>query len=154
MEKSGRNMVARRHLDARLNKQTPVEKLTRPPRGWVKAIREALGMSTSQLARRMDISQPSVVMLEQSEAMGTIKLETLQRAAAALNCQLIYALVPNAPLETMVKERARLVAKKHLGMVEHTMRLEDQGVEDRTARNQQLDDTASQIPPRTLWDEK
>jgi len=153
MDKADRNTVARRHLDARLNRDTSVEKLTRPPRGWVKAIREALGMTTAQLASRMKISQPGVVMLEQSETMGTIKLETLQRAAAALNCQLVYALVPNEPLESMVHQRARLIARKHLDVVEHSMRLENQGVENRAARDQQLEDTASQIAHRTLWNE-
>jgi predicted DNA-binding mobile mystery protein A len=153
MAKAERNAVARRHLDARVNKQTPVEKLARPPRGWIKAIREALGMSTAQLARRMEISQPGVVMLEQSEALGTIKLETLQRVAEAMNCQLVYALVPNEPLETMIRERARQIARQHLGSVEHSMRLENQGVEDRAAREQQLDAMASQIDARNLWDE-
>lgn len=153
MDKAGRNAVARRHLDARVSKQTPVEKLTRPPRGWIKAIREALGMSTAQLARRMGISQPGVVTLEQSEASGTVKLETLQRAAEALNCRLVYALVPEGSLETMVRERARKIAMRHLGTVEHTMKLENQGVEDRTTREQQLDAMASQIDPRNLWDE-
>ena len=153
MGKAERNVVARRHLDARVNKQTPVERLTRPPRGWIKALREALGMSTAQLARRMKISQPGVVMLEQSEALGTIKLETLQRAAAAMNCQLVYALVPNKPLEAMVQERARLIARQHLGTVEHSMRLENQGVEDRAAREQHLDAVAGQIGARNLWDE-
>jgi hypothetical protein len=33
------------------------------------------------------------------------------------------------------------------------MRLENQGVEDRAAREQQLDSLASQIDARTLWDE-
>jgi predicted DNA-binding mobile mystery protein A len=110
-------------------------------------------MTTAQLASRMKISQPGVVMLEQSETMGTIKLETLQRAAAALNCQLVYALVPNEPLESMVHQRARLIARKHLDVVEHSMRLENQGVENRAARDQQLEDTASQIAHRTLWNE-
>jgi predicted DNA-binding mobile mystery protein A len=153
MGKTERNAVARRHLDARVNNQTPVERLTRPPRGWIKALREALGMSTAQLGRRMEISQPGVVMLEQSEALGTIKLETLQRAAAAMNCQLVYALVPNQPLETMVRDRARLIARQHLGTVEHSMRLENQGVEDRAACDQQLDAVTGKIDGRNLWDE-
>jgi predicted DNA-binding mobile mystery protein A len=131
MDKAERNAMARRHLDARVNKQTSVERLTRPPRGWIKALREALGMSTAQLARRMKISQPGVVMLEQSEALGTIKLETLQRAATAINCQLVYALVPNESLETMVRERVHLIARQHLGTVEHSMRLENQQIEDK-----------------------
>lgn len=148
-----RNATARCHLDARVNRQTPVDGLVRPPRGWIKAIREALGMSTAQLARRMGISQPGVVVLEQSEAMAHIKLETLQRAAAAMNCRLVYVLVPEEPLETMVRKRARLIAMQHLGAVEHSMKLEAQGVDDMAARERQLEALASQIDARTLWDE-
>ena len=85
MGNTKQNTTARRHLDARINRQTPVDGLVRPPRGWIKAIREALGMSTAQLARRMGIRQPGVVVLEQSETLAHIKLEALQRAAAALN---------------------------------------------------------------------
>jgi predicted DNA-binding mobile mystery protein A len=145
--------TARRHLDARLNRQTPVDGLVRPPRGWIKAIREALGMTTAQLARRMGISQPGVVILEQSEALAHIKLETLQRAAAAMNCRLVYALIPEEPLETMVQKRARLIALQHLGAVEHSMRLEAQGIEDKTAREAQLEALARQIDARTLWND-
>jgi predicted DNA-binding mobile mystery protein A len=147
------NSVARRHLDARVNAKAPLEGLVRPPRGWIKAIREALGMTTAQLARRMQISQPAIVLLEQSEASGRVKMETLQRAAAALNCRLVYALVPDEPLETIVRERARLIAAQQLGTVEHTMRLENQAVEDRAARTQQPDALAAQVDARTLWDE-
>ena len=136
-----------------MNPQSPVAGLLRPPHGWIKAIRDALGMSMAQLARRMGISQPGIVRLEQCEAAGRIKLETLQRAAAALNCRLVYALVPIEPLETMVHDRARAIAMRDLAAIEHTMRLENQGVEDRMARDRQLDVMASRIDVRILWDE-
>jgi predicted DNA-binding mobile mystery protein A len=151
MEKAERNAIARRHLDAKINAQTPIGKLTPPSRGWLKAVREALGMTTAQLARRMGISQPGIVMLEQSEAAATIKLETLARAAEALNCRLVYALIPNEPLETMVQARARLIAKQHIGTVEHTMRLENQGVEDAVARERQVESVSRKIDARILW---
>ena len=145
------NAVARRHLDAKINKQTPIGKLAPPPRGWLKAIREALGMTTAQLARRMGISQPGVVMLEQSEAAATIKLETLARAAAALNCRLVYALIPNEPLEMMVQTRVHQIAKQHIGAVEQTMRLENQGVDDAAARERQVEFMSRKINARILW---
>jgi transcriptional regulator with XRE-family HTH domain len=56
----------------------------------------------------MGVKQPSVVALEQSEAKGTIELATLRRVAEALDCTLVYALVPNRPLEQTVRDRARL----------------------------------------------
>ena len=76
-----------------------------PVRGWIKAIREALGMTTAQLAKRLGVRQPSVVALEQSEARGTIELATLRRVAEALDCTLVYALIPNKPLEATIREQ-------------------------------------------------
>ena len=144
---------ARRHLDARLEKLQSLDTLARPPKGWLKAIREALNMWTAQLARRMGISQPSVVGIEQSESLGRIQLDTLQRAAEALNCRLVYALVPKESLETTVRARAWRLAAKHLGSVEHTMTLKGQSVQDSGARERQIEELAEQIDARRLWDE-
>ncbi len=98
----------------------------RPRSGWIRQIREAFGMSTRQLAARLDVSQPTVVGFEKGEAAGTITLETLGRVARALDCEVVYALVPRVDIDTIVRERARYVAEKHVRRVGHTMRLEDQ----------------------------
>lgn len=144
---------ARRSLDARFDRLRPwATAAARPPRGWVKAVREALGMSTGQLARRMNVSQPSIVALERSEAADRIQLDTLRRAAEALDCTLVYALVPNRPLDEVVMTRAREVAAAGLTAVEHSMRLEDQAVTRKTTRTRQLDELAASVDPRTLWD--
>src|ERR1044072_5621234 len=97
---------ARTNIDKRLNPLMNVASLARPPRGWIKAIREALGMTTAQLAQRLGVAQPSAVGIEKAEASKTITLATLERAARALDCTLVYALVPRKPLHTLVNERA------------------------------------------------
>lgn len=154
MRNEDRSILARRHLDLRVNQQAAVGSLQRPPRGWVKAIREALGMTTAQLARRMGVAQPSVVSLEASEAHGRIRLDTLERAALALDCQLVYALVPNQPLDALVQLRRRELAERQLASVEQSMRLENQSVESKTARGWQLNQVSERIDARYLWDEK
>lgn len=122
-------VVARRQLGRRLGVFAHEEAFIPPPRGWVKAIRESLGMTTAQLAKRLGVSQPRVVMTEKAEVTGAITLESLKRVAQALDCRLVYALVPRQPLEKLVEERAHLVARKRLESVHHTMVLEAQGVE-------------------------
>ncbi len=109
-------------------------------------------MSCAQLARRLGIKQPSVIALEQSEVKGSIELATLRRVAEALDCTVVYSLVPNKPLETMVRDRARTVARVRSAAVEHSMLLEDQTVstEDSEAR---LDEFLRETNPRRLWDE-
>lgn len=83
----------------------------RPGRGWLRAIRRTLGMTTRQAAGRVGVSQAAVVDAERNEASGDISLTTLQRYAAALDCRLYYALVPNRPLQETLEGRAEALAR-------------------------------------------
>ena len=128
-----------------------VTRYSSPVRGWIKAVREALGMTTAQLAKRLGMKQPSVVAIEQSEAKGTIQLATLRRVTEALDCTLVYALVPNKPLEATVRDRARAFLRRRRGPVEHSMLLENQKVEEKNAEAQ-LDEIVRETNPRLFWD--
>lgn len=99
----------------------------RPSAGWIRVIRSALGMTTRQLAARLDVAQSTVVALEKSEADDKITLHTLRRAAEALDCELHYVFVPRRPLTMRVDLQAEHLAMKMAGDVAHTMRLEEQG---------------------------
>jgi predicted DNA-binding mobile mystery protein A len=145
-----------RHLDRRFSALRALSKSQPPPKGWLRAIRDALGMTTAQLARRLGVSQPRIVELEHSEVSGGVTLHTLQRAAEALGCRLVYAIVPERPLSEIVRERAEIIADRQSAAVEHTMRLEDQAVRDKKAGRelrQQLINELLRRPAR-LWDEK
>lgn len=147
--------MARKQLDKRL---TPLSSLDaqRPPQGWIKAIREALGMTTTQLARRLRVSQPRVIALEKGEAAGVVTLETLARAAEALDCRLVYALVPRKPLEALVDERVTALAEKRLNATRHTMALEDQSVDaaDEAAHLERLTRNILAHSGSKLWDDE
>lgn len=142
---------SRSHLDERFKDLGPPERFTPPAHGWIKAIRQALGMTTTQLATRLGVKQPSVVALEQSEAKGSIELATLRRVAVALDCTLVYALVPNEPLESTVRDRARAFARRRLGPVEHSMLLEGQKVDSKDSEAW-LDEIVREKNPRLFWD--
>lgn len=122
-----------------------------PPRGWLRAIREALGMPRAEVARRLGVTDQAVAYLEKSEADGAIQLDTLRRAAEALECTLVYALVPTQSLEAIVDDRAHLVARRDVDRVRHTMLLEDQqGGEPDTERL--VEDLAEQLrDSSSLW---
>ena len=147
--------TARRQLDKRLKNMRNAEEFTRPQRGWVKAIREALGMTTAQLAKRLGVSQPRVVGIEKAEAQGAITLDSLERAAHALDCQLVYALVPRKPLDALIAERATRLATTRLNFTRHSMALEAQTLNARDEKEQrkrlirQLIEQAGS----ELWDE-
>ena len=144
---------SRAHLDERFRRLPPAARFAPPVRGWIKAIRAALGMSTAQLAKRLRVKQPSVVALEQSEAKGTMELATLRRVAAALDCTLVYALVPNKPLEATVRDRARAFARRRLEPVEHSMLLENQKVAGKAKDSKaRLEEIIRETNPRLFWD--
>jgi predicted DNA-binding mobile mystery protein A len=92
------------------------------------------------------------VALEQSEIKGTIQLATLRRAAEAMNCTLVYALIPNDSLEAIVQKQAHRVARRRLQSVEHSMSLEDQGVPEQNFEKR-IDALALDLNPRALWDD-
>jgi predicted DNA-binding mobile mystery protein A len=142
-------IASRTQLDARFKDLGTVRRFTPPVHGWIRAIREALGMSTVQFARRMSIKQPTATRIEQSEAKGKIELDTLRRAAQALDCTLVYALVPNKPLEKMVHDRARTIVLNQLAPIEHSMALEDQRV---PVTERQVEDLIRDLEARKLWD--
>lgn len=142
---------SRARLDERLAKFGPAERYRPPSRGWIKAIREALGMSTAQLAKRLGVRQPSIVDLERSEEKGSIELATLRRVAEALDCNLVYALVPNQPLEMTIRARARALLRRRRSPIEHTMLLEAQDVAG-PVTERQIDDIIRETSPRRFWD--
>jgi len=146
---------ARKALDRRLAPLRPADAWSVPSRGWARAIRDALGMTTAQLGRRLGMTQSNVVRLEQAEARQAITLQSLDRLARALDCTLVYALVPNRPLEQTVRDRAAVIAARHQRAAGHSMRLEDQGI-DRAEEDAQTEALVRNLlagTPSRLWDE-
>jgi predicted DNA-binding mobile mystery protein A len=148
--------IARRQLDATLARFADAKSVQPPAKGWIRAVREALGMSGKQLARRLQVSQPRVYKLEQGEPSGALTIKTMRQVAEALDCVFVYALVPRSTLEETVRGQARAVAGERLQLVSHTMLLEAQGL---STQEQQasLDDAIEELvreTPKDLWDIK
>ncbi|MBK5223222.1 MAG: mobile mystery protein A [Acidimicrobiia bacterium] len=129
MRKSDRAAQARRELDRKFAAANVEPIRARPRGGWIRAIRAGLGMSQEALAARLEITGPSVARLEKNELNEAISIGKLAQVARAMDCQLVYALVPNTNLENTVQQQARRVAATTLGYVAATMDLEDQAVE-------------------------
>ena len=142
---------ARDRLDKKLEALRPLDRFAMPPKGWIRAIRDAIGMTGAQLGKRVGNSPQGIVGLERSEAAGTIQLNTLRRAAEAMECVLVYAIVPKTSLADMVNRRAREIAQRALQRVSHSMALEDQQVDrDMELRIQTYIETA--LRDRDLWE--
>jgi predicted DNA-binding mobile mystery protein A len=143
---------ARTSLDPRLIEIGAMRrKMARPNKGWIRAIRQALGMTAAQLGHRMGITQATISWLETSEVNGSIGLANLQKAAEAMKCTLVYAIVPNTSLDEIVSDQAKKVAAAELAPVEHTMALESQGL-DAGARSAFLKNyIANELDLTKLW---
>jgi predicted DNA-binding mobile mystery protein A len=130
--------------------------LEAPPKGWIKAIRESLGMTARQLAARMGLAPSRIPRIEQDEVTGATTLRTLRQTAAALNCAFVYAFVPIESLDNILRERATQKAREDIFLLDHTMRLENQALlkSDLDAERQRMVDSIVSGSLRGLWDER
>lgn len=115
--------LIREQLDQKLAsyKNLPLQEV-----GWIKLIREALGMSARQLGKKVGIDQSRISRLEIAETEGDLKLSSLKKIAEGLNMKFVYAFVPEESLEQTVQQQAEKIAIKRLNRVSHSMKLEEQ----------------------------
>ena len=123
-----------------------------PRGGWVASIRDALGMSQADLAKRMGLSQSAVAKLEMSERAGSAQMDSLRRAAHAMDCELVVLMVPRQSLQTSVDRRRLQVYGKLYDKAAAHMSLEDQSVSPEL-KQVMLKDAEESIPDSALWRE-
>lgn len=153
--KAGFSDIKLRQLDTALTAWRSANLPPRPASGWIKAIREGLGMAATHLAARLGVATSTVTRLETSEADDTISLGTLRRAAEALGCELRYALVPKQSLADTLENRALTLARQQMASVSHTMALEAQATSRDTveAQTRALAESLLKGSRRNLWRE-
>jgi transcriptional regulator with XRE-family HTH domain len=66
-----------------------------------------LGVPVTEVARKVGVNRSVVFRLEQSEARGSMTLRSMTRIAKALDCKVVYALIPRdgGTLEEMADRR-------------------------------------------------
>lgn len=144
--------LARKNLDRRLA-PLRAEPLAVPPSGWIKAIREALGMTVEQFARRMGVVQSRASTIEKAEMTGATTIKTMREAAEAMGCTFVYAIVPTTTLDELVRQQAARKADAELARLHHTMRLENQALTkpDLEMERERLIAELLTGSPRRLW---
>ena len=126
---NNKNSLQRMQLTDALRNYPAPDVAVSPRGGWVRAIREALGMGQAQLAARVGVSRQSVQDLEKAEAERRVTLDSLDRLARAMKCRVVYSLVPeNGSLDDLRMRQANEVAEAMMKPTEHSMKLEAQGV--------------------------
>jgi len=145
--------LQRKQLDARLGKDARLHTIESPKRGWIRAVRTALGMSAGQLGARLGMTRQGVIDVEKRESAESISLGTLRKVAQGLECDLVVALVPKDSFENIVRQQAMRKALHERNRVVQTMRLEAQepGVDEALDFNKGVESWMAARSSR-LWD--
>jgi predicted DNA-binding mobile mystery protein A len=154
LRKKDRDALRLRQLEETLRPLRELGEPRRPSGGWVRAVREGLGMTNVQLTKRLKKKAPQTIEdMQKSEVTETIQLATLRRLAEAMDCRLVYAVVPRKPLHEVRRDRARAMAERVVKRSGHSMRLEGQGV-SHEEEQREVESLIEQIladNPKTLW---
>jgi predicted DNA-binding mobile mystery protein A len=140
-------------LEKTLSQFAGLKSVSLPPKGWIRAVREALGMSGAQFAERLGVKPPRITKLEKDELSGSVTIKSMRQAAEALDAVFVYALVPRESLESTVRRQAERVAGMRLSRVSHSMRLEAQQLsneEMKKALSEAVEDLVRTMP-KDLW---
>jgi predicted DNA-binding mobile mystery protein A len=126
--------------------------LTSPRKGWVRAIRKVMGLTTTELARKVGVSQPRIMVLENAEINGTTTIKAMRAVAEAMNCRFEYSFIPQKPIDEFLKERAYEVAESRVEYVSSQMELEKQGLSEKE-KKAQVEQLVEELlkNPKKLW---
>ena len=151
----GKKSLQIQQLNTKMLAYASLQKVAPPPTGWIKAIRNAIGMSMLQLGNRLSITKQSVQDIERREKDGSITIKALREAARAVDMQLIYGFVPNdGSLELLIERKAKELATQIVMRTNNTMKMEDQeNTKQRIEKAIQERTTIIKTEmPKTLWD--
>ncbi len=151
----GKKSLQIQQLNSKMLAYASLQKVTPPPTGWIKAIRNAIGMSMLQLGNRLSITKQSVQDIERREKDGSVTIKALREAARVLDMQLVYGFVPNdGSLELLIERKAKELATQIVMRTNNTMKLEDQeNTKQRIEKAIQERTTIIKTEmPKTLWD--
>jgi predicted DNA-binding mobile mystery protein A len=149
------NKLQFQQLNEKIDQLTGLQHVIVPPIGWIKAIRNGIGMTMEQLGKKLSITKQGVMDIEKREKEGAITIKSLQEIAKAMDMKLVYGFVPNeGDLEQMIETRAIEMAKKIVERTSNTMKLEDQA-NSKERIEKAIKERASEIinkTPKILWD--
>lgn len=142
-------------LDQKLKPFQKTEMVLVPDKGWINNIRITLNMTMAQLGSRLNMTRQGVKKIEESEAKGSISINSLKEVGKALNLKFVYGFVPyDGSIDSLVDLKAEKLAKKIVLRTNQNMKLENQGISDEKI-NQSIIDLAEEIKRemrKSLWD--
>ncbi|MBK6573750.1 MAG: mobile mystery protein A [Saprospiraceae bacterium] len=151
----GKKSLQLQQLNSKMLGYATLKQVAVPPTGWIKAIRNAIGMSMQQLGNKLSVSKQGILDIEKREKEGSITIRSLKEIARVLDMQLVYGFVPNdGSLDALIEKRAKELATKIVLRTSNTMKLEDQGNTNKRIEKA-IKERAEEIKndmPKILWD--
>lgn len=148
--------LLRQQLDSKLRGMRRAGEEPVPVKGWIRSIREALAMNARQLAARMGVSPSRISELEEAERTGAVTINSMRRAAEALDCRFVYMLLPASSLEETLEAQVEKYLREKFQRVGQSMLLEEQELEHRdeallfrSMRDEFMHDT-----PKAVWEQR
>ena len=149
------NKLQFQQLNEKILRLAGMQHVIVPPIGWIKAIRNSIGMSMEQLGKKLSITKQGVMDIEKREKEGAITIKSMQEIAKAIDMQFVYGFVPDAgSLDQMIEMRALEIAKTIVQRTSTTMKLEDQA-NSKERIEKAIKERAAEIinkTPKILWD--
>lgn len=145
-----------KQLDKQFQPWHQIKQWYKPKFNWIHTIRKALGITTKQLAKKLDVDRSRIIRIESDELKGALTIQTLTAMANALNCDFIYALVPKKPLCKILEDQAQKIATLQIKRVSNNMLLENQVLSTNQNKTQikELRETLLTKSPKKLWNEQ
>ena len=150
----GKKTLQLQQLNNKMLSFVSLKQVAMPPTGWIKAIRNAIGMSMQQLGNKLKVSKQGVMDIEKREKEGSITIKSLREIARVMDMQLVYGFVPNdGSLDALIEKRATELAKQIVMRTANTMNLENQANSKEridTAIKERAADIKNEMP-KILW---
>ena len=103
--------VEEMYLDRDMRPFYKARRVDVPKGGWLRRLRQVEGHYAEDVARHLQISMSEVFHLERMEQSGTITLRNLRRVASALDCEVVYGVIPR---ERSILGKAAEIAERKL----------------------------------------
>ncbi len=142
-------------LDKKLKPFKNTGPVIAPERGWINTIRTSINMTMAQLGTKLKITRQGVKSLEESEAKGTISINSMKEVGETLDLKFVYGFIPiDGTIENLINRKAENLARKIVARTNQNMKLEDQGIGDEKINTtiKELADEIKREMRKSLWD--
>lgn len=116
-------------INRRIEALRDISAHTKVRQGWIRYMRESMGMTLKNLGAKAGLSISAIQQAERNELAGTITLNRLKQMAETMDCELVYAFVPKSPITKILENAAKNKALRLLKVADIHMNLENQKVD-------------------------